>query len=823
MQSDDEQWGHWSQGPQSDHGETTTAAVPVSRREARRARQNAQSVGDQPHDPIPIAAIPQQHRPDDLSSRHEPPRRARHSSDQPGSTIEPVADVAAEHELAPQVGPAPHDDPDCPLFGPARTEPSEAPDEPSFAEEFHQNNDPASPSDSHFEPRNTMSAEYQDNPGYQHHLAATEGAELPQRGHGAKEAPAFQQIFASPSNDAPPAQPPATLSPEAFSNPAAHSAPTPPPAQPAAPQLPPQAGQPDATFSAQHHAPGPHQGNAGHAGAAVPVSPLPGSGAPASAGAQVPLPPGVGTQAAQGGPAGGNQPGSAGAPFGQGNNYAGGQQPPVHQQPAAATAPAAPALAVQQSQVPPQSGPATQGQPAAATPWAQALAGGPTQAAPAPAAPTQSAPVPPVGVQAPPAPPVPAPGAQTTQAKSAPPLPIAPEYLPDDQAAAAPKPAPGVAPPAPARAAATSGENSRTDLVTTSSEFRLHDVMTEMVAAGASDLHLSLGLPPMMRVSGGLQNMPGHGELTAELLQKTIYQMMTQKQRERFENDLELDFSYALPSVGRFRVNIYRQREALGAALRIIPFEIKSLEQLGMPAVLGRFAALPRGLVLVTGPTGSGKSTTLAGIIDQANETRHDHIMTVEDPIEFLHKHKKCMVNQREVGADTMSFAAALKHALRQDPDIILVGEMRDLETISVALTAAETGHLVFGTLHTQDAAQTIDRVIDVFPPEQQQQVRVMLAGSLQGVVCQTLCKTADNQGRVAATEVLLANPAVRNLIREGKTHQIYTAMQAGAKEGMHTMDASLAELTRAGKITAEMGLEKCHHVEDYKRLTGRA
>jgi twitching motility protein PilT len=228
-------------------------------------------------------------------------------------------------------------------------------------------------------------------------------------------------------------------------------------------------------------------------------------------------------------------------------------------------------------------------------------------------------------------------------------------------------------------------------------------------------------------------------------------------------------------------------------------------------------------MVLVTGPTGSGKSTTLASLLDLANRTRRDHIMTVEDPIEFLHHHKLCLVNQREVGEDTHSFANALKHVLRQDPDIILVGEMRDLETISVALTAAETGHLVFATLHTQDAAQTIDRVIDVFPPHQQQQVRVQLAATLQGVVCQTLCRRADGRGRVVSTEVMFATPAIRNLIREGKTHQVYSAMQAGAQHGMQTLDQHLAELVRTNRITYEHGLEKCHHVEDFKRLAGRA
>jgi twitching motility protein PilT len=310
--------------------------------------------------------------------------------------------------------------------------------------------------------------------------------------------------------------------------------------------------------------------------------------------------------------------------------------------------------------------------------------------------------------------------------------------------------------------------------------------------------------------------------LRPAVIQRVLYAILTQKQREKFEESLELDFSYSVPGRARYRVNVYRQRDSLGAAFRIIPFEIKPLEQLGVPPSVANFAQLPRGFVLVTGPTGSGKSTTLASIVDLANRTRRDHIMTVEDPIEFLHQHQSCIVNQREIGEDTWSFQNALKHVLRQDPDIILVGEMRDLETISVALTAAETGHLVFATLHTQDAAQTIDRVIDVFPPHQQQQVRVQLASSLQGVVCQTLCKTADGRGRVVATEVLVATPAIRNLVREGKTHQIYSAMQAGARHGMITMDQHLAELVRRGAITYETGLEKCHHDEDFNRLLGR-
>ena len=327
----------------------------------------------------------------------------------------------------------------------------------------------------------------------------------------------------------------------------------------------------------------------------------------------------------------------------------------------------------------------------------------------------------------------------------------------------------------------------------------------------------------MVRINGSLKPLDGFGQVTPEGLRRTLYAFLTQKQREKFETNLELDLSYSVRGLARFRVNIYQQRESIGAAFRVIPYEIKPLEELGVPAVVGTFAGLPRGLVLVTGPTGSGKSTTLASIVDLANRTREDHIMTVEDPIEFLHRHKKCVVNQREVGQDTHSFANALKHVLRQDPDIILVGEMRDLETISVALTAAETGHLVFATLHTQDAAQTIDRVIDVFPAapagagphaarRRHPGRRLPDAGQAR----------RTRPGRAVATEVLVATPAIRNLIREGKTHQIYSAMQAGAKQGMHTMDQHLADLVKTGKIIYETGLEKCHHVEDFNRLTGR-
>jgi twitching motility protein PilT len=354
-------------------------------------------------------------------------------------------------------------------------------------------------------------------------------------------------------------------------------------------------------------------------------------------------------------------------------------------------------------------------------------------------------------------------------------------------------------------------------------EVPIPELLEIVVERGASDLHLTTGTPPVIRMNGVLNRLEDYPALEPDQLQRMVYSILTQKQRERLEQDLELDVSYALPGKGRFRVNVYFQRDALGAAFRMIPFEIKSVEKLGLPRQVEDFARLPRGLVLVTGPTGSGKSTTLAALVDIVNSERDQHIMTVEDPIEFLHKHKRCVVNQREVGHDTHSFADALKHVLRQDPDVILVGEMRDLETIQTALTAAETGHLVFATLHTQDAPQTIDRVIDVFPPFQQQQVRVQLAVTLQGVVTQQLLPTADRMGRVAAAEIMVATPAIQNLIREAKIHQIYSSMQAGAKHGMHTMDQHLAQLVRSGRITYETAADRCHSVDELNRMLGRA
>ena len=354
-------------------------------------------------------------------------------------------------------------------------------------------------------------------------------------------------------------------------------------------------------------------------------------------------------------------------------------------------------------------------------------------------------------------------------------------------------------------------------------EIHLNELLAEMVEMGASDLHLSSGLPPCVRIDGHIRPMDGYDELTPSELRQMIYAILTQRQREKFEANLELDTSHPVPNVGRFRLNVFVQRDSVGAVLRAIPYKIVPLEKLGIPSVVRSFADLPRGLVLVTGPTGSGKSTTLASIVDVINTTHAYHIMTVEDPIEFVHNHKRCVVNQREVGEDTKSFADALKHVLRQDPDVILVGEMRDLETIQTALTAAETGHLVFGTLHTQDAPQSIDRVIDVFPAHQQQQIRVQLASALQAVVTQQLLPRAGGRGRAVASEVLVATPAIRNLIREGKVHQIYSAMQSGGKFGMQTMDQSLAQLVRSSAVALDVALERCHHEDDLRRLVSGA
>jgi twitching motility protein PilT len=337
----------------------------------------------------------------------------------------------------------------------------------------------------------------------------------------------------------------------------------------------------------------------------------------------------------------------------------------------------------------------------------------------------------------------------------------------------------------------------------------IDELLERMVDANASDLHVTTGTPPAVRVRGEVERLEGFDALTAEQTQQLLYRILSSEQQKHFEINRQLDFSYSIPGLARFRVNVYFQRESIGAAFRLIPTELKTLEELGIPDSLHVLAEKPRGLVLVTGPTGSGKSTTLAAIIDEINRTRSEHILTIEDPIEFLHRHKRCIVNQREIGPDATSFADALRAALRQDPDVILVGEMRDLETISTALTAAETGHLVFGTLHTQSAPSTIDRIIDVFPAEQQEQVRIQIASSLQGVVTQALLPTADKMGRVPALEILLPDDAVRNLIRQGKVEQVYSVMQTNTGRGMQTMEQSLGDLITRRVVDFETGLSR--------------
>jgi twitching motility protein PilT len=348
--------------------------------------------------------------------------------------------------------------------------------------------------------------------------------------------------------------------------------------------------------------------------------------------------------------------------------------------------------------------------------------------------------------------------------------------------------------------------------------FDFADILLEVIDAGASDLHLTVGAPPMVRERGRLRPLD-YPKLSSQDTREIVYSILNNDQRKRLENEWQIDLSYSVPSKARFRVNAYFQRASIGAVLRTIPQDIPAFDSLGLPDMLKDFTRKPRGFVLVTGPTGSGKSTTLASMIDMINEQRHEHIMTVEDPIEFLHRHKNCVVNQRELGSDAHSFSLALKSALRQDPDVILVGEMRDLETMSTAITAAETGHLVFATLHTQDTAQTVDRIVDSFPPAQQHQVRTQLSIALQGIVTQQLLPTADGQSRVCACEVMVPTPAVRNLIREGKTHQLYSALQTGGSHGMQTMDAALADLVRGGMITRQLAESRSSTPEELKRL----
>jgi len=344
------------------------------------------------------------------------------------------------------------------------------------------------------------------------------------------------------------------------------------------------------------------------------------------------------------------------------------------------------------------------------------------------------------------------------------------------------------------------------------------DLLQILVERGGSDLHLTSGSHPQIRVAGKLMPLTQFEQLVPQDTQRLAYSVLNEGQKQKFEEDNELDLSFGIQGLARFRANIYRQRGAVGAAIRVIPYKIRSFDELGLPKVVQELAERPKGLVLVTGPTGSGKSTTLAAMIDKINNERSEHIMTIEDPIEFVHPHKKCLVNQREVFADTHSFKNALKSILRQDPDVVLVGEMRDLETIAAAITIAETGHLTFGTLHTNSCAQTINRIIDVFPTNQQAQVRAQLSLVLEGVLSQTLVPKIGG-GRVMAMEIMTATPAIRNLIREEKIHQIYSAIQSGSKYGMQTMNQSLAELVKRRQITREDAMNRSTIPEELAQL----
>jgi twitching motility protein PilT len=348
-------------------------------------------------------------------------------------------------------------------------------------------------------------------------------------------------------------------------------------------------------------------------------------------------------------------------------------------------------------------------------------------------------------------------------------------------------------------------------------------LLEETVARNASDLHVTAGTPPAVRVRGHIESLDAVPALSGEDLQQLLYRILSSEQQKHLEIKRQIDLAYSVPGLARFRVNVYFQRGTLGAAFRLIPHELKTLEELGLPPGLHVLAQKPRGIVLVTGPTGSGKSTTLAAMIDEVNRTRSEHILTIEDPIEFLHRHKRCIVNQREIGPDAVSFAEALRGALRQDPDVILLGEMRDLETIGTALTAAETGHLVFGTVHTQSAPSTIDRLIDVFPATQQEQIRIQIAATLQGVVTQALLPTADGKGRAPAIEILLPDDAVRNLIRQAKVEQIYSVMQTSTGRGMQTMEQSLAELVLRGVITIDVAVGASSRPDQLEGLLVRA
>lgn len=353
-------------------------------------------------------------------------------------------------------------------------------------------------------------------------------------------------------------------------------------------------------------------------------------------------------------------------------------------------------------------------------------------------------------------------------------------------------------------------------------DIHVDDLLRLVVERGASDLHLGVGVPPILRIDGQLQPT-NYEKLGAQDTQRMIYDILTDEQIQRFEANLELDFSYSIAKVSRFRVNAYRDKGTVAAAFRMIPARIPTIRELGLPSILEDLTRKPRGLILVTGPTGSGKSTTLAAMVNQINSERSLHIITIEDPIEYLHFHKFSIVNQRELGMDTKSFANALRSALREDPDVILVGEMRDLDTISTAITCAETGHLVLATLHTNNAPQTVDRIVDVFPPEQQEQIRFMLSNNLEAVLCQQLLPRAGMPGRICAMEIMIASPAVRNLIRESKAHQLTSVIQTSANQGMQTMDQGLRDLYQRGVISYEEALSRAMNPDEFKTMVSTA
>ena len=360
-------------------------------------------------------------------------------------------------------------------------------------------------------------------------------------------------------------------------------------------------------------------------------------------------------------------------------------------------------------------------------------------------------------------------------------------------------------------------------MLETQPQVSLSELLHKLAEVGGSDLHITTGTPPLVRVHGEIRPLDGYRPLTSGETKQLAYSVLTDAQKHRFEENLELDFSFGVKGLSRFRANVFNQRGAVGAVFRAIPYEIKTFDELGLPSVLSELCKKPRGLVLVTGPTGSGKSTTLAAVIDKINKERHEHILTIEDPIEFLHNHKSCIVNQREVNADTHGFAQALRTALRQDPDVVLVGEMRDLETIESALRIAETGHLTFATLHTNSAVSTINRIIDVFPSMQQAQVRAQLSLTLEGILCQSLLPRADGHGRAMAMEILIPNSAIRNLIREDKVHQIYSMMQTGQDiHGMQTFNQSLATLFHKRIISRETALQRSSNVNELRDLIDR-